>query len=140
MDRQSHSKLADVPPLEVSDAAWIAGIAVDAMERFIAENHLSGDHSIHVTELLHTAFHLLGYKQLQIDLLTRQLQAALNRERELIQGLQSRLGIPLQPSVDRNSAPPLPPMATEEGDLPHSSLPKEKKKGGKKKKKGGLFP
>ena len=140
MDRQSNPKLADVPPLEVSDAAWVAGIAVEAMERFIAEHHLPGDRPLQVTELLHTAFHLLGYKQLQVDLLTRQLQSALNRERELIQGLQSRLGVPLQPSVVPYPDPPPPSTAVAEGDLPPFSPPKEKKKGGKKKKKGGLFP
>ncbi|HIJ83634.1 MAG TPA: hypothetical protein HPQ00_05430, partial [Magnetococcales bacterium] len=60
MNKRLDLKLGELPPMAIVDAAWIAGIAREAMEKFVSENNLPIDRPVTVTELLHTAFHLLG--------------------------------------------------------------------------------
>ncbi|MBF0435182.1 MAG: hypothetical protein HQL77_07400 [Magnetococcales bacterium] len=127
MTNHSNPKLEELPPLPWEEAAWVSGIATQAMEQFLLENQIPKDQPVPVTLLLQTAFHLLGYKQNQIELLTRQLQFALERERELSQALLSRLGAP--PIQTHTAAITTPP----------SPVPKGKKKAGKKKKNDPFF-
>ncbi|MBF8271934.1 MAG: hypothetical protein HW380_1039 [Magnetococcales bacterium] len=138
MNKRLDLKLGELPPMAIVDAAWIAGIAREAMEKFVSENNLPIDRPVTVTELLHTAFHLLGYKQIQVDLLTRQLHSALSREQELSQALQSRLGILLQSSPDETTEVSSPPSTKQPAKIRLDS-PKEKKKDGKKRKKEAFF-
>lgn len=126
MSKKFQSKLNELPALGVADAAWVIGIAAEALEQFLSETNHPVDQPITVSELLHTAFHQLGYKQLQADLLSQQLRASLSREQELTLALQSRLDVPVPSSPPQSELLDSP---TEQSD------PKKKKKKGRKKKK-----
>ncbi|HAT51643.1 MAG: hypothetical protein HQL07_13170 [Nitrospirae bacterium] len=108
MNKKFHSKLNELPALGVADAAWVIGIAAEALEQFLSETNHPVDQPITVSELLHTAFHQLGYKQLQSDLLSQQLRASLSREQELTQALQSRLDVSIPASAIQSELPEFP--------------------------------
>lgn len=140
MEKKSKLKLDELPAMEVVDAAWAVGIAHEAMGQFLSENNLIRDQGVTVIELLQTAFHLLGYKQTQVDLLTRQLQTALSREQELVSALQSQLGTPAtrpEKSADALQVRSSPGKHVFDDVEPARE---KKKKGGKKKKREAFFP
>ncbi|MEO5327680.1 MAG: hypothetical protein H7829_05485 [Magnetococcus sp. THC-1_WYH] len=122
MNKKFQSKLNELPALKIADAAWIVGIAAEALEQFLSETNHPVDQPITVSELLHTAFHQLGYKQLQADLLSQQLRASLSREQELTQALQSRLDVSIPASPPQSELPEFPTK------LADSSKKKKKKK------------
>nr|CRH08121.1 Conserved protein of unknown function [Candidatus Magnetococcus massalia] len=88
---------ADLPELDLKDAAWLAGVTPDAMARFLKSAGLDIDTEdpeeaqLTVPELLKAVFLLLGQKENRIAMLRIQLAAALNREKELAAALQSGL-------------------------------------------------
>ncbi|MBF0110082.1 MAG: hypothetical protein HQL76_13010 [Magnetococcales bacterium] len=131
--------LEHLPAMSVADAAWTAGIAVEAMERFLADADLSPGQSLRVSDLLQSAFHLLGFRQLQVELLSRQLWDALNRERELVLALQTRLDATCPP-VTSAHANPATLLDGRQGSVVPIEPTRGKKKGGKKKKKEVFFP
>lgn len=105
MNKKFQSKLNELPALKIADAAWIVGIAAEALEQFLSENNHPVDQPVTVSALLHIAFHQLGYKQLQSDLLSQQLRASLSREQELTQALQSRLDVSVSASMPQSELP-----------------------------------
>lgn len=125
MTTSSNLKLEELPPLPWDEAAWLCGMATQAMEHFLLENRIPQGQPVTIHQLLQTAFHLLGYKQNQVELLTRQLQLTLEREQELTQALHSQLGHPLSPQPTAIVTVP-PPVV-------------KQKKRGKKKKNDPFF-
>lgn len=123
--------LKNLTPLPLSDAAWLAGVAQETLERFLKEDGHKDLKEVNLETLLQSAFHLLGYRQTQVTMLGRQLSMALQREKELIEALEMRLQDTF--SLETDSSKP-------EVSLPEVKPLEKKKKGGKKRKKEILFP
>ncbi|MBF0453583.1 MAG: hypothetical protein HQL72_02055 [Magnetococcales bacterium] len=128
MDR-SESETVDttrfdtLPTLSVTEAAWMAGVTLEAYERFMTVAGMTDLRSIKADKLIRTAFTLLGQKESQLTMLRLQLAATLQREKELSEALGSKLSqnTPLAMDFIKESPPP----SAQDG-------PKKKKK----KKKG----
>ncbi|MBF0192053.1 MAG: hypothetical protein HQL99_13070 [Magnetococcales bacterium] len=86
------------PDLSLAEAAWLAGVAEEAMQRHLEESNThAGAGGWSLSSLMRALFTLLGRKENQASMLRQQLTAALERERELSDTLRTGLlgsGIP----------------------------------------------
>ncbi|MBF0272637.1 MAG: hypothetical protein HQL98_11315 [Magnetococcales bacterium] len=92
------ARFEQLPDLSLSEAAWLAGVAEEAMQRYLEESntHSNAD-GLPLSSLMRALFMLLGRKETQASMLRQQLTAALERERELSDTLRTGLlgsGIP----------------------------------------------
>ncbi|MBF0184699.1 MAG: hypothetical protein HQM06_09970 [Magnetococcales bacterium] len=91
-----NNRLENLPPLTLSEAAWMAGITADALERFLASTTLGAVRSLSVLDLVRACFTLLGQREAQLAIFRLQLTASLQREKELTNALHSKLHEDLQ--------------------------------------------
>jgi hypothetical protein len=84
-------RFKDLPNLTVSEAAWMAGVTLEAYERFMTVAGITDLRAIQPDKLVRTAFTLLGQKESQLVMLRLQLAATLQREKELAEALGSKL-------------------------------------------------
>jgi hypothetical protein len=102
------SRFENIIPLSVTEAAWMAGVTLEAYEKFMRVAGVEDLRSIKPDELIRTAFTLLGQKESQLVMLRLQLSATLLREKELAEALGSKLSqhtpLPLEFLSDDNSA------------------------------------
>lgn len=110
------SRFDDLPDLSPVDAAWMAGVTLESLERSLASVGITDSRTIPLKRLVGIGFTLLGQRDSQLAMLRLQLAAALQRERELAEALRAGLA----------DAPP--PVSV-------SVAPKSSGKGKKKKKK-----
>ncbi len=85
------SRFETLPSLSVTEAAWMAGVTLEAYEKFMSVAGVEDLRSIKPDELIRTAFTLLGQKESQLVMLRLQLSATLLREKELADALGSKL-------------------------------------------------
>ncbi|NGZ07640.1 MAG: hypothetical protein G8237_14955 [Magnetococcales bacterium] len=91
-ERVDPGRFEALPNCTLSEAAWMAGVAEEAMRRYLdeANTHLP-EGGLSFTTVLRAAFTLLGRKENQASMLRQQLTSALERERELTDTLRSGL-------------------------------------------------
>ncbi|MBF0179022.1 MAG: hypothetical protein HQM03_03230 [Magnetococcales bacterium] len=86
------SRFTDLPDCTTAEAAWLAGVAEEAMVRYLEEaNGALIEGRITLANLLRAAFGLLGRKENQAALLRLQLSTTLEREKELSETLRAGL-------------------------------------------------
>lgn len=85
------SRFANLPTLNPAEAAWFAGVAIEAYQQFMQGVGKENVGSVRLDELLRIAFNLLGQKQSQVMMLRLQLATALTREKELLEALEAKL-------------------------------------------------
>ncbi len=115
------SRFDALPTLSFSEAAWMAGVTAESLERSLESAGLTDIRNIPLNRLVKSGFTLLGQRDSQLAMLRMQLAAALQREKELAEALHSKLTL-----VD--------PPVTLTGKTV-SAEPKKEKKSKKKKKK-----
>lgn len=100
--RSDTSRLETLPDFPISLVAGMAGVADEAMRRYLEEANVSARNGmVSIENLLRGTFTLLGRKENQSILLRDQLSIALQREKELTETLRSGLlGLTVQ--VPRN--------------------------------------
>jgi hypothetical protein len=107
------SRFDALPDCSLPEAAWMAGVAEEAMRRYLEEaNAPSSEGALPLPSLMRAAFTLLGRKENQASMLRQQLTAALERERELSDTLRAGLlgsGVPAA-RVPEPPPPPRPPV------------------------------
>ncbi|MBF0424919.1 MAG: hypothetical protein HQL66_03755 [Magnetococcales bacterium] len=112
------------PRLSREEAAWLVGITPEALDRFmIGSGVASDDRGLSILQLLRAGYALLARKEVQAAMIGQQLSRALEREKQLVATLQSR--------VLKDPPPPMTDDARPEA-MAVASEPKKKKK--KKKK------
>jgi hypothetical protein len=91
-------RFKDLPSLSIAEAAWMAGVTIEAYEQFMSVVGVEDVQTTKPDRLVRTAFTLLGQKESQLLMLRLQLAAALQREKELAELLGSKLSqhTPLQ--------------------------------------------
>ncbi|MBF0165251.1 MAG: hypothetical protein HQM01_12250 [Magnetococcales bacterium] len=86
------ARCGELPDCPLADAARVAGVADEAMLRYLEEaNSVPGDGRIRLGVLIRAAFTLLGRKENQAAMLRQQLSATLDRERQLTETLRAGL-------------------------------------------------
>ncbi|MBF0294862.1 MAG: hypothetical protein HQL96_06705 [Magnetococcales bacterium] len=86
------SRFTDLPDCTPAEAAWLAGVAEEALVRYLEEaNGALIEGRITLANLLRAAFGLLGRKENQAALLRLQLSTTLEREKELAETLRAGL-------------------------------------------------
>ena len=92
------TRFENLPSLSVAEAAWMAGVTLEAYERFMTVAGVNDLRAVGPDKLVRTAFTLLGQKESQLVMLRLQLAATLQREKELAELLGSKLSqhTPLQ--------------------------------------------
>lgn len=123
-------RLETLPQLSLAEAAWMAGITPDAFERFLSAANLSHLRTMPITELVRAGFTLLGQREAQLAMFRLQLATALQREKELIEVLHSKLTLDTTPFVASHPTPP--PPTRPPASPPPLLQPKTKKRGKKK--------
>ena len=121
------SRFKDLPTLSFSEAAWFAGITLEAFERVMTEGNHDDLRNIPLPDLVRTGYTLLAQKESQLTLFRMQLAAALKREQELAELLHTKLAF----SFQETSNPP----GADDASLPETSAAPIKPDKGKKKKK-----
>ncbi|MBF0462213.1 MAG: hypothetical protein HQL87_12540 [Magnetococcales bacterium] len=84
-------RLENLPQLSLAEAAWMAGVTPDSFERFLEVANLGPVRSLPILDLVRAGFTLLGQREAQLAMFRLQLAAALQREKELTEALQSQL-------------------------------------------------
>ncbi|MBF0098970.1 MAG: hypothetical protein HQM05_16725, partial [Magnetococcales bacterium] len=90
-DNPDLKRLENLPQLTLSEAAWMAGVTPDALERFLAVSALGAVRTVPLLELVRAAFTILGQREAQLAILRLQLTASLQREKELTEALHANL-------------------------------------------------
>ncbi len=86
------SRFSTLPELSLAEAAWLAGVAEEALQSYLQEaNALPMNGMISVQNLCRAVFTLLGRMENQALLLRQQLSLTLDREKELSETLRSGL-------------------------------------------------
>ncbi|MBF0417409.1 MAG: hypothetical protein HQL86_04085 [Magnetococcales bacterium] len=86
------TRCGELPDCPLADAARVAGVADEALLRYLEEaNSVPGDGRIRLGVLIRAAFTLLGRKENQAAMLRQQLSATLDRERQLSETLRAGL-------------------------------------------------
>jgi hypothetical protein len=83
-----------LPALSVNAAAWIAGVTPEAFAHLLESSGRSCPDSIALLDLARSGFFLLAQKETQVAMLRLQLNAALEREKELVAALQAKIAFP----------------------------------------------
>ncbi|MBF0428328.1 MAG: hypothetical protein HQL94_05350 [Magnetococcales bacterium] len=113
-NRFDSARFEELPDCSLPEAAWMAGVAEEAMRRYLEEaNAVLVDGSIPITNLVRALFTLLGRKENQSAMLRMQLSTTLERERELSETLRAGLlgsGVPMARPPE--ARPPEPRVAT----------------------------
>ncbi|MBF0154471.1 MAG: hypothetical protein HQL64_12085 [Magnetococcales bacterium] len=85
----------NLPPLSREDAAALAGITPEVLDRILENSGTVGEGGegkpLSILHLLRAGFALLGRKEAQAAMLGLQLGRALEREKSLVTTLQSRI-------------------------------------------------
>ncbi|MBF0342465.1 MAG: hypothetical protein HQL95_16090 [Magnetococcales bacterium] len=105
------SRLDGIPSCSLAEMAWMAGLAEEALRRYLEEaNTLAGEAGLPLPALIRAAFTLLGRKENQAAMLRQQLTSTLERERELSETLRVGLlgsGLPTAPRAPERPALPV---------------------------------
>ncbi len=118
----------DLPTLSFTEAAWMAGVTPESLERSLENVGLTDTRNIPLSRLVQSGFTLLGQRDSQLAMFRMQLAAALQREKELAEALRSKLTA-MEPPISL-IVEPLSPTSG-----PMDARPKKEKKGKKKKRK-----
>ncbi|WP_130471388.1 hypothetical protein [Candidatus Magnetaquicoccus inordinatus] len=110
-DSPDQKRLDNLPQLTLSEAAWMAGITPDALERFLTSTPLAGMRNLPLLELVRACFTLLGQREAQMAIMRLQLTSALQREKELSEALHSKLSeglhfLTIAPPASKEPEPP----------------------------------
>ena len=119
------TRFENLPSLSVAEAAWMAGVTLEAYERFMTVAGVNDLRAVGPDKLVRTAFTLLGQKESQLVMLRLQLAATLQREKELAEALGSKL----------SQHTPLPMTFTEDGSATNIGQETDRVKKKKRKKK-----
>lgn len=102
----------DLPSLTTTDAAWLAGVTEETLERVIQTGRVAcaadqtGRKRIGLADLSRAVFAQFGQKDSQVAMLRMQLASALKREKELLELLHDRLFSDLPGTAAAEPEPP----------------------------------
>lgn len=113
-DEYAPAWVRELPSLTVTDAAWLAGVTEETLQRLITTGRLSqvGDRTgttrVGMGDIFRAVFVQFGQKDSQIAMLRMQLASAIQREKELAELLHGKLLGDFAPFLAEKSEPPLP--------------------------------
>jgi hypothetical protein len=124
-DNPDLKRLENLPQLSLSEAAWMAGITPDALERFLAASALGAARTVPLLELVRASFTILGQREAQLAILRLQLTASVQREKELTEALHANLseGYHFLNVTPAPTPEPTPPPTTPAATLPPTAAP-----------------
>ncbi|MEO5367602.1 MAG: hypothetical protein H7831_14850 [Magnetococcus sp. WYHC-3] len=91
------SRFEGIPPLALTEAAWLVGITPEAFKRFMESTGMdmvtdaASEPQVALLDLIRLGFQLLGQKESQVAMLRMQLAATLEREKELAAALKQKV-------------------------------------------------